>query len=70
MLDRLKMSNNNAMGLFSSMIKASNSMNGEQVDLNDFTCSTNTIRRSRNNNRSVLYQLAMDEFSDNKPPPI
>ena len=66
MLDRIKMTNNSAMGFFSTMMKAS-TVRGEQADLNEFTCSTSTIRRTRNKNRSVLYQLAMEEFTDNKP---
>ena len=70
MLDRLKMTNNNAMGLFSSMIKASISTSGDQVDLNEFTCSTSTIRRNRKKNRSALYPLVLDEFKENKPPPL
>ena len=65
MLDRLKMTSNSAMGIFSTMIKAS-TINGKQPDLNEFTCSTSTLRRTRNNNRSVLFQLSMDEFTDNK----
>ena len=62
------MSNNNVMGIFSSMLKASTSTSGEQVDLNEFSCSTSTIWRDRNNNRRILFQMAMDEFRDNKPP--
>ena len=66
MLDRLKMTNNSAMGIFSSLMKGS-TMEGKQVDLNEFTCSTSTLRRSRNNNRSILFELAKEEFSENKP---
>ena len=66
MLDRLKMTSNSAMGIFSAVIKAS-TINGQQADLNEFTCSTSTLRRTRNDNRGVLFQMSMDEFSDNKP---
>ena len=66
MLDRLIMTSNSAMGIFSAVIKAS-TINGQQADLNEFTCSTSTLRRTRNDNRGVLFQMSMDEFSDNKP---
>ena len=66
MMDRLKMTNNSAVGIFSAMIRAS-TINGLQADLNEFSCSTSTMRRDRNNNRSFLFQLSMDEFKENKP---
>ena len=66
MMDRLKLTPAQSMGFFSSIIKTG-TINNNEVDLNEFTCSVNTIARSRNRNRGVLFQLAQEEFSDKKP---
>ena len=66
MMDRLKLTPAQAMGFFSSIVKTG-TVNNNQVDLDEFTCSTNTIKRSRNKNRGVLMQLAVEEFQENKP---
>ena len=42
-------------------------INKQNVNLSEFTCSTRTIARSRNKNRGVLFQLAQDEFKENMP---
>ena len=66
MMDRLKMTSSQAMGFFSSIVKTG-TVNNNQADLNEFTCSPMTIVRSRNKNRGVLLELAMEELNENKP---
>lgn len=66
MMDRLKMTPAMSMGFFSSIMKTG-TINNNQADLNEFVCSPSTIVRSRNKNRSVLFQIALDEFKENKP---
>ena len=66
MLDRLKVTNRAAMGMFSSLFKTA-SIDGKKASLDEFTCSTSSIYRERNKNRSVLFQLALDEFEEKKP---
>ena len=46
MFDRLKMTSNSAMGIFSTVIKASTT-NGKRANLNEFSCCTSTLRRTR-----------------------
>ena len=61
MMDRLKLTPTQSFGFFSTIVKTG-TIAGEKVDLNEFTCSTNTIARSRNRNRGLLFQLAREEF--------
>ena len=65
MMDRLKLTPAQSMG-FSSTIMKTATINHNTVDLNEFTCSPRTIGRSRNKNRGVLFQLALDEFKRSK----
>ena len=50
MLDRTKTTDNEAMGLVSAVLKTGK-INGEQVDLNEFTMSSSTIHKVREKNR-------------------
>ena len=66
MMDRLKLTPSQSMGFFSSLIKTS-TINDNSTDLSEFTCSVSSIYRSRNKNRSILFELAQEEFSANMP---
>ena len=66
MMDRLKLTPSQSMGFFSSIIKTG-TINNNQADLDEFVCSPSTIKRKRNKNRGVLFQIALDEFRENKP---
>ena len=66
MMDRLKKTPSQSMGFFTSIIKTG-TINNNQADLNEFVCSPSTIARSRNKNRGILFQIAQEEFRENKP---
>ena len=66
MMDRLKLTTNQSMGFFCNIMKTG-TIDGKEVDLDEFSCSYTTIWTSRNRNRGILFQLAQEEFQENKP---
>ena len=66
MMDRLKLTPNQSLGFFTSIVKTG-TVDGKEVDLNEFTCSRSTVSRNRNKKRKKLLQLAIDEFQESKP---
>ena len=66
MLDRTKVTSRQAVGVFSALVKTG-TVEGKEVDLNDFTLSQSSVHRSRDKNRIILLQKAKEEFQKNKP---
>ena len=66
MLDRTATTTRNAVGIVSSILK-SGKVDGQALDLNEFTLSRTSLDRKRVSIRSVLMEKSMQEFQDNKP---
>ena len=66
MLDRTKITSNQAVGFFSSLMKTGK-VEGKEIDLNNFTLSQSSIERTRNINREKLVDIAKKEFGERKP---
>ena len=65
-LDRLKVTSNQAMGLFGALVKTS-MVEGERGDLNKFVVSSSTLERQRKANREVAANLVKEHFQKTKP---
>ena len=65
-LDRTNIPNRTAMQIVSSVLKTAKK-DGQQVDLNEFVLSRDTIRRRRQENRDTISKQAKQEFLDNMP---
>ena len=66
MLDRTGTSSRKAVGVVSSILKTAK-IDGQQVDLSEFSLSRPGLERKRIHNRSVLKEQEMEEFAKNKP---
>ena len=66
MLDRTKITSNQAVGFFSSIVR-SGKIERESMDLDEFTLSQASVHRIRDKNRGVLAELARKEFEEQKP---
>ena len=65
-LDRTGTSNNAAMEIFSSLLKTAQK-DGQALDINELTLSTDTIARRRNTNREEISSRAKQEFLSKIP---
>ena len=65
-LDRTNIPNRTAMQIVSSVLKTAKK-DGQQVDLNEFVLSRDTIGRRRQENRDTISKQAKQEFLDNMP---
>ena len=65
-LDRTNIPNRMAMQIVSSVLKTAKK-DGQQVDLNEFVLSRDTIGRRRQENRDTISKQAKQEFLDNMP---
>jgi hypothetical protein len=65
-LDRLKITSNQAMGIFGALVKTS-VVDGQRADLNQFVVSKRTLDRQRDSNREVAAVAAMNHFKATKP---
>ena len=66
MLDRTATTSRNAVGIVSSILK-SGKIDGQSVNLDEFSLSHTTLHRKRVNSRTVVMEKAMQEFKDRKP---
>ena len=65
-LDRLKITSNQAMGIFGALVKTS-VVDGQRADLNQFVISKRTLDRQRDANRELAAVAAMTQFKSTKP---
>ena len=65
-LDHTNINNRTAMQIVSSVLKTAKK-DGQQVDLNEFTLSRDTIGRRRQENRDTISKQAKQQFLDNMP---
>ena len=66
-LDRGKISNAAATRLFSSLLRDQKMPDGQPVNLDDFSLSTSTVERSRNESRVELDKQVKAQFAVKKP---
>ena len=65
-LDRLKLTSNQAMGVFGALVKTS-VVDGQRADLNQFVVSKRTLDRQRDSNRELAAVATMNHFKSTKP---
>ena len=66
MLDRTGTSSRKAVGVVSSILKTGK-IEGQQVDLSEFSLSRTGLENKRAHNRTALMEKEMEDFSNNKP---
>ena len=66
MLDRTGTTSRKAVGVVSSILKTGK-IDGQQVDLSEFSLSRPGLERKRINNRTVIMEQEMEEFAKKKP---
>lgn len=67
MLDRQKVSTYGATGLTAAYIKGFKSLDGKDLNLNDFVLSQASAHRKINKTRNINAEAAMDSFKNNLP---
>ena len=65
-LDRLKITSNQAMGIFGALVKTS-VVDRQRADLNQFVISKRTLDRQRDANRELAAVASMNQFKSTKP---